>query len=141
MGMSTAQVMSAKRSTGDIVAGNIRAEAARLGYTQVAFGRALGMSQNQITTRWRGVHKWQLDELDSVAELLGTSVARLVSEPETQNPHRWIAPRGAAARPEGLEPPTFWLVIDGKGDRDPRETPRNVVKLIDKPEWPTPSAA
>ena len=26
---------------------------------------------------------------------------------ETQNPHRWIAPRGAAARPEGLEPPTF----------------------------------
>ena len=26
---------------------------------------------------------------------------------EMQNPHRWIAPRGAAARPEGLEPPTF----------------------------------
>ena len=24
-----------------------------------------------------------------------------------QNPHRWIAPRGAAARPKGLEPPTF----------------------------------
>ena len=26
---------------------------------------------------------------------------------EMQNPHRRIAPRGAAARPEGLEPPTF----------------------------------
>ena len=26
---------------------------------------------------------------------------------EMQNPRRWIAPRGAAARPEGLEPPTF----------------------------------
>ena len=26
---------------------------------------------------------------------------------EMQNPHRWIAPRGAAARPKGLEPPTF----------------------------------
>ena len=26
---------------------------------------------------------------------------------KTQNPHRWIAPRGAAARPKGLEPPTF----------------------------------
>lgn len=139
--MSTAQIMSAPRSTGDIVAGNIRAEAARLGYSQSALGRALGMSQNQITTRWRGVHRWQLDELDSVAAVLGTSVARLVTEPDMQNPHRWIAPRGAAARPKGLEPPTFWLVIDGKGDREPHETPRNVAKLINKPERPTPSAA
>ena len=24
-----------------------------------------------------------------------------------QNPHRWIAPRGAAARPKGLEPPNL----------------------------------
>ena len=139
--MSTAQIASAKRSTGDIVAGNIRAEAARLGYSQSALGRALGMSQNQITTRWRGIHRWQLDELDSVAAVLGTSVAKLVTEPEMQNPHRWIAPRGAAARPEGLEPPTFWLVIDGQGDRNARETPRNVAKLIDKPERPSPSAA
>ena len=139
--MSTAQIASEKRSTGDIVAGNIRAEAARLGYSQSALGRALGMSQNQITTRWRGVHRWQLDELDGVAAVLGTSVANLVTEADTQNPHRWIAPRGAAARPKGLEPPTFWLVIDGKGDCEPRETPRNVAKLIDKPERPTPSAA
>ena len=26
---------------------------------------------------------------------------------EMQNPRRWIAPRGAAARSKGLEPPTF----------------------------------
>ena len=58
-----------------------------------------------------------------------------------QNPHRWIAPRGAAARPKGLEPPTFWLVIDGQGDRESRETPRSVAKLIDKPERRGPSAA
>ena len=105
--MSTAQTLSVLRSTGDIVAGNIRAEAARQGYSQSALGRALGMSQNQITTRWRGVHKWQLDELDTVAQVLNVPVSWLVTEPEMQNPHRWIAPRGAAARPEGLEPPTF----------------------------------
>ena len=58
-----------------------------------------------------------------------------------QNPHRWIAPRGAAARPKGLEPPTFWLVIDGNGDRGPRETPCNVAKLINKPMRRDPSAA
>ena len=105
MSTVTAVHTTAERTTADIVAGNIRAEAARLGLTQVELGRRLGMSQNQITTRWKGVHRWQLDELDSVASVLGVSVQDLVTD--TQNPHRWIAPRGAAARSKGLEPPTF----------------------------------
>ena len=105
--MSTAIALrtTSERTTADIVAGNIRAEAARLGLTQVELGRRLGMSQNQITTRWKGQRPWQLDELDSVASVLGVSVQDLVTD--TQNPRRWIAPRGAAARSKGLEPPTF----------------------------------
>lgn len=71
------------------------------------------MSQSAITTRWRGVARWQLDELDAVAELFGVSVAALVTDPiAKQSPDRWITPSGAAARPKGLEPPTFWLVAD-----------------------------
>lgn len=81
--------------------------------TQVALARALGMSQSAVTTRWRGVARWQLDELDAVANILGVSVQDLVTDfTEKQNPHRWIAPRGVAVRPKGLEPPTFWLVAD-----------------------------
>ena len=82
--MSTTKVIEVERSTGDIVAGNIRAEAARMGFSQSALGRALGMSQNQITTRWRGVARWQLDELDAVAAILGVTVADLVTEPDSR---------------------------------------------------------
>lgn len=102
-------VNESSRSTADIVAGNIRAEAARLGIKQIELGRALGMSQSAITTRWKGLTRWQLEELDDVAEVLGITVQDLVTDHsvETQNPRRWIAPRGAAARSKGLEPPTF----------------------------------
>lgn len=108
-------VNESSRSTADIVAGNIRAEAARLGIKQIELGRALGMSQSAITTRWKGLARWQLEELDDVAEVLGISVQDLVTDHsvETQNPRRWIAPMGAAARSKGLEPPTFWLGAKG----------------------------
>lgn len=107
-------VNESSRSTADIVAGNIRAEAARLGIKQIELGRALGMSQSAITTRWKGLARWQLEELDDVAEVLGITVQDLVTDHsvEMQNPRRWIAPRGAAARSKGLEPPTFWLVAE-----------------------------
>ena len=106
--MSTAEVATQQDpTTADIVAGNIRAEAARQGFTQVELGQRVGLGQGQITRRWKGVSPWQLSELDAVANVLGVSVSWLVTEPDTQNPHRWIAPRGAAARPKGLEPPTF----------------------------------
>ncbi|MDO5720986.1 MAG: helix-turn-helix transcriptional regulator [Actinomycetaceae bacterium] len=72
---------SPRFTTADIVASNIRAEAARLGYTQVQLGKLLGMSQGAITKRWRGVTPWQLAELDRVANALGLSVVDLVQEP------------------------------------------------------------
>lgn len=65
-------------TTADVVASNVRAEAARLGFSQVALGRALGISQGSITKKWRGVRAWQLDELDDVARVLGVSVVDLV---------------------------------------------------------------
>ena len=78
------------------VAANVRAEAARLGYTQVRLGRELGLSQGQITTRWKNIQPWQLDELGALAALLRVNVADLVTP---------------AARLKGLEPPTFWFGV------------------------------
>ena len=66
-------------TTRDIVAANVRAEAARLGYNQVRLGQLLGISQGAITKRWRGVRTWKLEELDSLATVLGVSVADLVT--------------------------------------------------------------
>lgn len=66
-------------TTRDVVAANVRAEASRLGYNQVRLGRTLGISQGAITKRWRGARPWQLEELDSLATVLGVSVADLVT--------------------------------------------------------------
>lgn len=66
-------------TTRDVVAANVRAEAARLGYNQVRLGQTLGISQGAITKRWRGVRPWQLEELDGLATALGVSVADLVT--------------------------------------------------------------
>ena len=100
-------------TTADVVAGNIRAEAARAGLSQVGLGRALMMSQVSITKRWRGVTPWQLAELDAVARVLGVTVAQLVTPPSMG-----AAPAdgggGRVARLKGLEPPTFWFVVDGE---------------------------
>ena len=125
--MSTATTLNEAPNVADIVAGNVRAQAARLGLTQIALGAALGLTQGQVTRRWKGQSAWQLNELGKVAAVLDVTVVDLVSEPDTQNPRRWIAPRGAAARSKGLEPPTFWSVVRG-GTAD---TPCDVVDLAD----------
>ena len=91
----------------DLVASNIRAEAARQGIYQMDIARALGVRQTTISKRWRGGRAGPLEDLPKVAAVLGVTVVDLVSEPDKQNPRRWIAPRGAAARSKGLEPPTF----------------------------------
>ena len=66
-------------TTRDVVAANVRAEAARRGYNQVKLGKTLGISQGAITKRWRGERPWQLEELDSLASALGISVVDLVT--------------------------------------------------------------
>ena len=68
-------------NTSSVVASNIRAEAARRGFSQRALGRALGITQGQITRRWKGVSAWQLDELDAVATLLNLSIHDLITPP------------------------------------------------------------
>lgn len=109
-------VNESSRSTADVVAGNIRAEAARLGIKQIELGRALGMSQSAITTRWKGLARWQLEELDDVADVLGITVQDLV----TDHPQKRRTPAGGSHRggplrarrdsnpqPSDLEPNTY----------------------------------
>lgn len=98
-----------KPSFSESVAANVRALAAAAGFSQSSLGRAVGLSQFQAHKRWMGSVAWTLDELPLVADALGVSVSVLIEDfiPKTQNPDRWIAPSGAAARPKGLEPPTF----------------------------------
>jgi hypothetical protein len=111
--MSTQQMVQSDPTLSDIVAGNIRALAARAGLNQKGLGQLLGLSQFQAHKRWHGSIPWALDELPAVAEALGVTVQYIVTDPaEMQNPRQWITPTGAAARPKGLEPPTFWLVAD-----------------------------
>ena len=66
-------------TTRDVVAANVRAEAARAGFNQVRLGKRLGISQGAITKRWRGERPWQLEELDNLATALGVSVVDLVT--------------------------------------------------------------
>ena len=92
-----------ERSLNDVVCENIRIEAARRGYTQSALARAIEMSQPAINQRWRGMTRWQLDELDALARLFGVSVAYLVSD---NAPTPVPSP---SAPPTGLEPATSGL--------------------------------
>ena len=66
-------------TTRDVVAANVRAEAARLGYNQVQLGQTLGISQPSVNKRWTGKRPWQLEELDDLARTFGVSVADLVT--------------------------------------------------------------
>ena len=72
-GMSTTNLV-------DIVASNIRAESARRGVVQSDIASALGVQQGTISRRWRGGRAWPLEDLPTVAELLGVSVAYLVTD-------------------------------------------------------------
>ncbi len=62
-----------------VVASNIRAEAARRGLFQSDIADALGVQQATISKRWRGGRAWPLEDLGPVADLLGVSVADLVT--------------------------------------------------------------
>ena len=61
----------------DAVAANVRAEMARVRLTQLEVAHALGVPQSVISDRARGRTPWQLNELETVARLLGTTVSRL----------------------------------------------------------------
>ncbi|WP_157886411.1 hypothetical protein [Schaalia radingae] len=106
--MARQAIQSDNLTTADIAAGNIRAEVMRVGLNASQFAKLIGKPQRWTARRWWGEVEWSLSELDTVAQVLNVSVADLVQEQGIkQNPDRWIAPSGAAARSKGLEPPTF----------------------------------
>lgn len=63
----------------EIVAANIRAEAARRRLSQVQLGELIGMSQGAINKRWTGKRQWQLEDIEAVAALFGIEVRELVT--------------------------------------------------------------
>ena len=66
-------------STSEVVAANVRAEAARRRMSQMDLVRLTGMSQPTITKRWRGEIDWKLDELDMLARIFRITPADLVT--------------------------------------------------------------
>lgn len=64
-----------------VVAGNVRAEAARAGLTQSELARALGVSRMAVSDRYRGRTPWTLDELEVVGAILGLEPAEFLARP------------------------------------------------------------
>ena len=89
-----------------IVAANVRAEAARVGLQQKMIAPALGVSQGQVSKRWRGKIEWSLSELQLLAEVFGCEPGDLLK----RDPRSVGRTGGDTVRLKGLEPPTFWLV-------------------------------
>ena len=98
-GMSTTNLV-------DIVASNIRAESARRGVVQSDIANALGVQQGTISRRWRGGRAWPLEDLPTVADVLGVSVAYLVTDNSDGTPSIELRPR----QDSNLQP-RDWSVI------------------------------
>lgn len=74
-----------------VVAGNIRAEAARLGYNQSSLAKALGMTRSQVAERWRGEAEWRLDDLPAVCDVLRVPMKDILRARQDSNlqPSGW----------------------------------------------------
>lgn len=62
-----------------VLASNIRAEAGRRSLTQTDLANVLGITQSAISRRWNGRRPWPLEDLPTVADALGVTVADLVT--------------------------------------------------------------
>lgn len=98
----------------DVVASNIRAEAARRGLYQGDIAHALGLQQATISKRWRGGRAWPLEDLPTVADVLGVSVAYLVTDNSDGTPSIELRPR----QDSNLQP-RDWETVDGYAGSDP----------------------
>jgi len=119
------------------VAANVRAEMARLGVTQTQLAEALHITQQSVSAKRSGKTPFTVNELDIIAPMLQMTVAELITG--TRNP-RSGGPGGGfgtasdpAARPEGLEPPTFWSVAVPAEDVDDDDLELATVT----PLWPS----
>ena len=98
----------------DIVASNIRAESARRGLYQSDIANALGVQQGTISRRWKGGRAWPLEDLSTVADVLGVTVAYLVTDNSDGTPSIELRPR----QDSNLQP-RDWETIEGYAGSDP----------------------
>lgn len=75
-----------------IVAGNVRARAARLGVNQTDLAESLDVARSVISMKWRGVRPWKLSDLEDLSEVLQCAPWDLV-QPE------WSPQRDSNAQP------------------------------------------
>lgn len=64
----------------EIVGANVRAEMARRNVRQGAVAKALGISQPSVSARLSGATPFDVDELRTVADLLGVGLCSLFDE-------------------------------------------------------------
>ena len=102
--MPRPQVASATTAA-QIVATNIRTICARVGWNQSDLARALGVTPSAVQARWWGKKRdWQLEDLDVIAPLLGTTPWELMTPApgDHWSPGTPEAPAGGAGASEGL---------------------------------------
>lgn len=63
-----------------VIAQNVRAEAARHRISQRVLARELGLSQQSLSQRWLGRVSFKADELGVIARVLGVPVGDLMDE-------------------------------------------------------------
>lgn len=91
--MEARPIAAAPTTAAEIAATNVRAACGRAGWSASDLGRAIGMSRSAVQTRWRGERQWQLEDLDAVAEALGTTPWALQSWDES-SAIGWMRLRG-----------------------------------------------
>ena len=64
-----------------IVSGEVRAWMSRTGIRQTQVAAALGISRQSVSLRLTGRTAWTVDDVSTVAELLGVPVADLLTPP------------------------------------------------------------
>ena len=69
----TTALSAAPTSFSEIVAANVRATTARRGMSATDLARATGINRSALGMRWNGQRQWQLEDLDRVATVLGTT--------------------------------------------------------------------
>jgi transcriptional regulator with XRE-family HTH domain len=79
--------------TSEEIAGNVRAEVARVQLRQADIALTLGLDQRAVSRRLLGRVEWSASELTKLARLLEVPVSRLLGEQEIST----VAPGQASA--------------------------------------------
>lgn len=64
-----------------VVAENIRAEAARAGLNITTLGERTGRGRHWVDRRWHARHDFTLDDVDALAQAIGTTTDALTRRP------------------------------------------------------------